>query len=95
LLTDVCAQTRSKTGHSKPRVFEAIPAPEPASRKKAGGVKKKAAAPKVKKAAPKKESKPKIKKTVAGKVSKAKKDVKKTVNGATKKVCLISSLFTL
>jgi hypothetical protein len=58
---------------------------EPTTRKKATGTKK--AAPKKKAPAEKKETKSKIKKTVAGKVSKAKKDTKKAVNGATKKVC--------
>jgi len=75
-------QTRSMTGTSKPRVIEQIPAPAPASRKKATG--KKPAKPAVKKEAkPKKvagEKKEKIKKTVAGKVTKA----KKAVNGAKK-----------
>ena len=54
-----------------------------ASRKKSTGApKKKPAAAAPKKAAPKKETKPKVKKTVAGKVTKA----KKAVNGAAKKV---------
>jgi len=77
-------ETRSKTGNSKPRVFEAIAAPAPAARKKAPGTKKVTTKPK-KAPVAKKESKPKVKKTVAGKVTKAKKDVKKAVTGATKK----------
>jgi len=77
-------ETRSKTGNSKPRVFETVSLPAPAARKKSGTTKKAVAKPK-KAPAAKKESKPKIKKTAAGKVTKAKKDVKKAVNGATKK----------
>jgi hypothetical protein len=75
-------------------VIEPIAAPAPAApRKKAVGAKKKkpaaaasgSAAPAKKSSAAKKDTKPKVKKTVAGKVTKAKKDVKKTVNGAAKK----------
>lgn len=91
--TDLFAsQTRSKTGNSKPRVFESA-APAPAPTKKT--VKKPAVAKPKKAPAAKK---PTIKKTVAGKVTKAKKEIKKAAakpaakaNG-TKKVSLISDL---
>lgn len=81
-------QTRSATGNSKPRVTEAsgdAVAVPTGSRKKAPAAAPKKKAPAAgapKKAAPKKEVKPKVKKVVGAKITKA----KKAVNGAAKKV---------